>query len=230
MDDVSQLERLHREHVAAVRAYVRRRIGPEDADDVVAEVFLVAWRRLADAPAEPRTWLLGVARKALGNRRRTDRRQRALYERLAGHAGTAPAASPPPGDPVVSGDGALLRALAALGSRDREVLLLVTWDGLDHAEAAEVLGIRPGTVAMRVLRARRRLEHALGRIEGSETGSSATPTPTSMPMPTPIENRVGGRSPGSASTDRRSPASRVEQQLAPLRTTLADDPTPGASS
>lgn len=220
MDDASQLERLHREHVAAVRAYVRRRIGPEDADDVVAEVFVVAWRRLADVPAEPRAWLLGIARKALGNRRRTDRRQRALYERLAGQAGTSPAASPPPGTPVVTGDGALLRALAALPSRDREILLLVTWDDLDHAEAAEVLGIRPGTVAMRVLRARRRLGRALGRLENPGADSSATPTAS--------ESRIGEPLPGSAPADHRSPASCVEP-LVPSRTTPTDVPRTGAS-
>ena len=158
MHDEAQLERLHREHAGAVRAFVRRRIGDEEADEVVADVFVVAWRRAADVPAQPRTWLLGVARRVLANRRRTARRQRALYERLAHEAERGPAHA---GAPEGNEAGALLRGLAALRERDREVLLLVTWDGLSHAEAAAVLGVRPATLTMRVHRARARLERAL---------------------------------------------------------------------
>ena len=55
----------------------------DEADDVVADVFVVAWRRIGDVPAEPRTWLLGIARRVLANRHRSAKRQRALYERLA---------------------------------------------------------------------------------------------------------------------------------------------------
>lgn len=158
MKDVAQLELLHREHAGAVRAYARRRIGRDEADDVVADVFVVAWRRIADAPPEPRTWLLGIARRVLANRRRTAKRQRALYERLAREAETRPAVAPPSG---LAREGAALRALASLAPADREVLLLVTWDGLSHAEAAEVLGIRPAALAMRLHRARRRVKQAL---------------------------------------------------------------------
>jgi RNA polymerase sigma-70 factor (ECF subfamily) len=155
MDDDSQLQRLHLEHAGAVRAYVRRRIGPDEADEVVADVFVIAWRRLQDLPPQPRTWLLGTARRVLANRRRSAKRQRALYERLANEASTAVTDAP--------GDGDVLRALAALSANDREVLLLVSWDGLSHQEAGEVLGVRDTTVAMRVHRARRRLERALER-------------------------------------------------------------------
>jgi RNA polymerase sigma-70 factor (ECF subfamily) len=162
MDDDARLERLHREHAGAVRAFVRRRIGTDDADDVVADVFVVAWRRLGDVPADARIWLLGVARRVLANRYRTAKRQRALYERLAWEAERRPIAG---GDPAAAAAGhgaaAVLRALASLGARDREVLLLVTWDGLSHAEAATVLAVRPATLTMRVHRARRRLERAL---------------------------------------------------------------------
>jgi RNA polymerase sigma factor (sigma-70 family) len=158
MDDDAQLEMLHREHAGAVRAYARRRIGRDDADDVVADVFVVAWRRIEDAPAEARTWLLGIARRVLANRHRTAKRQRALYERLAREAETAPVGAAPSGN---GGEGAVLRALASLAPADREVLLLVTWDGLSHAQAAEVLGVRPATLTMRLHRARQRLKRAL---------------------------------------------------------------------
>jgi RNA polymerase sigma-70 factor, ECF subfamily len=160
MDDDARLEELHREHAGAVRAFVRRRIGDDEADDVVADVFVVVWRRLDDVPADARIWLLGVARRVLANRRRTAKRQRALYDRLARDAERRPGADAGP----EAADGAVLRALASLAARDREVLLLVTWDGLSHAEAGAVLGVRPATVTMRVHRARRRLEQALGRV------------------------------------------------------------------
>ncbi|MBE2315793.1 sigma-70 family RNA polymerase sigma factor [Solirubrobacter sp. CPCC 204708] len=177
MHDEAQLEKLHREHAGAVRAFVRRRVGDEDADDVVADVFVVAWRRLGDVPDDPRTWLLGVARKLLANRFRTAKRQRALYERLAREAERRPAYAD---GPSMDETGTLLRALASLRARDREVLLLVTWDGLSHAEAAQVLGVRPATLTMRVHRARRRLERA---IEPTAPPDAAAPTATPAIQP-----------------------------------------------
>lgn len=175
MHDEAQLERLHREHAGAVRAFVRRRIGDDEADEVVSDVFVVAWRRLGDVPIEPRTWLLGVARRLLANRFRSAKRQRALYERLAREAERGPAHA---GDPAADEAGALLRGLAALRAGDREVLLLVTWDGLSHAEAAEVLGVRAATLTMRVHRARARLQDALD--EPPAAGAQSTFQPRSL--------------------------------------------------
>ncbi|MDA0179662.1 sigma-70 family RNA polymerase sigma factor [Solirubrobacter phytolaccae] len=177
MHDEAQLERLHREHAGAVRSFVRRRIGDDEADEVVAEVFVVAWRRLDAVPAAPRTWLLGVARKLLANRFRASRRQRALYERLAHEAERGPAHV---GDAASGMEaGVLLRGLAALRPGDREVLLLVTWDGLSHAEAAEVLGVRAATLTMRVHRARARLERAI------ESDTPLPPAPATAPLTRP---------------------------------------------
>src|SRR4051794_41833717 len=120
--------RLFEEHVEAVRRYVWRR-DPELADDVVAETFLVAWRRLEAVPADALPWLIGVARNARLNARRAARRQDALAVRLR-----APAVVEPVRDP------ALWEALARLGDRDREVLLLHVWEELDRAAIARVLG------------------------------------------------------------------------------------------
>ncbi len=69
-----QFEQLYRQHAGAVLAYARRRTTQEAADDAVAEVFLIAWRRVDDVPAEPLPWLLGVARRVLANQRRGERR------------------------------------------------------------------------------------------------------------------------------------------------------------
>lgn len=162
MDRQARFEQLYRAHAGAVRAYaVRRARSDAIADDVVSDVFLVVWRRLDDVPDRPVPWLLLIARRALANRRRSERRAAALRDRLASLRRPF-VASPETGD-------RLLDALATLPERDRELLMLVAWEGLELAEIAQLLGARPGTVAVRLHRARRRLAVALAR-----QGSAAT--------------------------------------------------------
>jgi RNA polymerase sigma factor (sigma-70 family) len=171
VDARSRFEGLYRAHAGAVLTYVRRRCDPEVADDVVADVFVVVWRRLGDVPDDPLPWLLGVARRVLANRRRGASRNAALRERLISDQVTAPsAASPHPGP-----NEAVLRALSALAERDRETLLLVAWEGLEPAQAARVLGINANTFAARLSRARRRFARALAAEHGRpdhESGSA----------------------------------------------------------
>src|SRR3954467_3906882 len=104
-------------HYSAVRAYAWRR-DPSNADDVVAETFLVAWRRLDDVPSDARPWLIGVARNIRLNARRSARRQQALGSRLSEAAPAAVVA-----EPAAASD-AVQAALAQLSETDREVLLL----------------------------------------------------------------------------------------------------------
>jgi len=114
-----------------VRGYALRRCDPATADDVVSEVFVVACRRLDDVSGDDALpWLLACARLALANQARSGRRQAALSDRLAG--GLPPTTQQAPR----SADRGLARALAALGERDREVLMLVAWEGLEPAGAA----------------------------------------------------------------------------------------------
>ncbi len=143
-----------------MRVYAARRAGLDDADDVVAEVFLIAWRRIDDLPEDPRPWLLGVARRVLANRRRGEARRAAMHDRLV--AGAPGAVG---GRVAQVSDGVVAAALARLGERDREVLLLTAWEGLGHADAARVLGIRTGTLTVRLHRARRRFERILADAE-----------------------------------------------------------------
>jgi RNA polymerase sigma-70 factor, ECF subfamily len=156
-DDRERFERIYRENFRAVLRFAALRIDPERAKDVAAETFLVAWRRLEDVPDEPRAWLLGVARKVIAGQFRSQTRRDALAARLGGtareHTHDLAAA-------LTDRDEALA-AFATLGERDREVLRLVAWDGLDAAEAAEVLGITRLAFAVRLHRARRRLEREL---------------------------------------------------------------------
>jgi RNA polymerase sigma factor (sigma-70 family) len=158
-DDRERFERLYRENFRAVLRFALARIDPERAKDVAAETFLVAWRRLDDVPAEPRLWLLGVARRVIAGQFRSEARRQALALRLRAAHGSDVTEADLSG-PLAERD-EVLAAFAALGERDREVLRLVTWDGLSAAEAAEVLGVTRLAFAVRLHRARKRLARAL---------------------------------------------------------------------
>lgn len=162
MDSRARFEALYRAHCGSVRAFVHRRVRPAVADDVVADVFVLAWRQLDKAPGDELPWLLGIARGVLANRRRGDARQQALRDRLAAH--TVAETQTAPGGFDGEAD-ALMRALGCLSRLDREVLLLVAWDGLDRVQAARVLGITPGLFSVRLHRARRRLAGMLASQE-----------------------------------------------------------------
>jgi RNA polymerase sigma-70 factor, ECF subfamily len=149
-----RLERLFAAHASEVRAYARRRVDPAVADDITSEVFVVAWRRLEDVPDNALPWLLGCARRVLMHHHRRSRRDAALVALLeATHAGQ------------VSDDLVLARALSELSDRDRELLLLIAWEGLKPAEAATVLDCSRSALAVRLHRARKRLAAALGRAD-----------------------------------------------------------------
>ena len=139
-------------------AYCRWRAGSaSDAQDAAAEVFLTAWRRLAELPEgdAARVWLYATARRVIANQRRSSRRRLALHERLA-HEASVPrqAPVPDPAEPLVH------EVLHRLGPRDREVLLLAEWEGLSPTQIAAVLGCLTATARGRLHRARRRFRTA----------------------------------------------------------------------
>lgn len=200
-----RFELLYGEHAPAVKAYILRRAQASVTDDLVAEVFMVCWRRLDELPAEPLPWLLGVARRVLSTQRRGERRGVALRQRLAESGAVVGAPSPAveatsPAlealSPAVGAgaSGALRGALAQLSESDREVLLLIAWEGLSPTQAATVIGVKAATVRVRLHRARRRLARALLREggergegrekgEGGEGGESLPCTPLTMEAP-----------------------------------------------
>jgi RNA polymerase sigma-70 factor (ECF subfamily) len=149
----ARFEALFERHYARVHRYVLRRADAHVADEVASETFTVAWRRLDDIPSHELAWLLGVARRTLGNMQRAERRRAALTSRLAFSARAAP--------PTPAGEHSVLRALARLAEKDREALLLVAWEGLSPAEAARALGSSVPAFHLRTFRARRRLRQAL---------------------------------------------------------------------
>ena len=157
-DDRERFERIYRENFRPVLRFALGRIDPERAKDVVAETFLVAWRRLDDVPAEPRLWLLGVARKVIAGQFRSEARRAALSLRL--QSASVSADSPNLAESFGEYD-EVLTAFSTLRESDREVLRLVAWDGLESEDAAEVLEITRLAFAVRLHRARRRLQRAL---------------------------------------------------------------------
>jgi RNA polymerase sigma-70 factor (ECF subfamily) len=157
-----------------VLAYaVRRAESTAEAEEVVSETFLIAWRRLDDMPQTALPWLLGTARRVLANQRRSSQRRM-------------------PGGPHVDIDQlevaadrssipdrigereAFAAAFTSLGERDREVLALVAWDGLEVRDAALAIGCSAAAFSLRLHRARRRLSKGLS-ANGHSLAQGETP-------------------------------------------------------
>jgi RNA polymerase sigma-70 factor, ECF subfamily len=157
----------YRTHVSYVRAYCLRRADKALAEDAVSESFEIAWRRWGEIPTQPKGWLLGVARRVLANRRRTERRQQSLVARLAAQP-VAERGSGAEGPPV-------LEVLSRLSGLDQEVLKLAAWEELSSREAADVLGCSPVAFRLRLHRARRRLATALSEIDERSSANEDGP-------------------------------------------------------
>ncbi|RHA40742.1 RNA polymerase sigma factor [Cellulomonas rhizosphaerae] len=123
--DAQRFAELWERYAARIQAYALRHVDRDSAQEVVAETFLVAWRRLALVPGEPLPWLLVVTRNTIANQHRSRRRARVLADEVARlQVVTASAQGV---DSVVAERDAMLRALAELSPSDREALLLVAW-------------------------------------------------------------------------------------------------------
>jgi RNA polymerase sigma-70 factor (ECF subfamily) len=176
----SYFEVLFTENVDAVMGYALARTDPHTAQDVMSETFLTAWRRLEDVPNPARAWLIGVARKNLANQRRGRRRQQGLRARLIR------AVEPSTTDTYSTDDQkVVLDALRHLRPADQEILCLMAWDGLEHTEAALVLGCSTKTFAVRLHRARRRFEVAISNVEPDVPGQAEHRTKGSVAKEVP---------------------------------------------
>ena len=134
-----------------LQAYVLRRGGGSDTDDIVAEVLTVLWRRLDAVPTGSELpWALGVARRCLSNHRRSVSRRGLLVERLAINQ-----------TPEPSANDALSDALDCLDSDQLEMLRLWAWDGLAPREIAVAMGLSANAVSIRLHRVRRQIGELL---------------------------------------------------------------------
>ncbi|MCU1589611.1 MAG: polymerase, sigma-24 subunit, subfamily [Frankiales bacterium] len=144
----AQLYEANRDDV--LRYFLRRVQQPADAADLLSDVFVVAWRHRGVSHDNPRLWLFGVARKVLAAHRRGKQVQNSLAERLREQV--VEQYEPSLDDLHVS------ELLSKLSPSDRELIELMVYDQLTPAEIATVLGRSPGTVRVRIHRARQRLQ------------------------------------------------------------------------
>lgn len=144
-------------HVPSVRRYFRRRCHPNDVEDLVAETFTVAWRRLDELPdGFELAWLYRTAGYLLANHRR---------KTVEDPTDSSDMRSTPSAEDVVVADLSVASALARLSAEDREVLRLHVWEGLSGAALAESLATTPNTAAQRLSRAKARFaEHLAGEL------------------------------------------------------------------
>lgn len=159
-----------------LRRYAVRRIDPDTAQDVLADAFLVMWRRLEEVPAGAELpWCYAVTRLCLANATRSARRQRGLVARIA-------ALDPPPQPAIDDGpDPDLVRALRTLPAAEQEVLRLWAWEDLAPREIAVVLGTSANAVSIRLHRARRRLAAALDGARQDRPGPGHRTVDTERP-------------------------------------------------
>jgi RNA polymerase sigma-70 factor (ECF subfamily) len=163
-EDQPRFEALVAEVYQPLQRYIRRRIDPASADDVLGDALLVMWRRLDDIPADAElAWCYGVARGCLANKRRGTDRHLKLVRRLARER-----------EPATASDDPLLHdALNRLPEGDREVLRLWAWEFLAPREIAIVLGITPNAASIRLHRATKKLKtEFLQRKESGASGHS----------------------------------------------------------
>jgi RNA polymerase sigma-70 factor, ECF subfamily len=153
-DDSQRFTTMYDECRQRVWAYVVSRAGRQVADEVVSETFAIAWRRFDDVPDPALPWLLGVARNVLRDNIRAEIKRESLANEL--RAWTE-------GDHAeqVAERLAVIKAMASLPEDDREILILVAWQGLTPREAARVVGCSAAAFRVRLHRARRRLVQAV---------------------------------------------------------------------
>jgi RNA polymerase sigma factor (sigma-70 family) len=153
-------------HADEILRYAHARLGPDLAEDVVAETFLAAFSRrdrYDTARADARPWLYGIAVRQIGRHRRAGARRLRLLRSLPAE---------PPGEDAFGRSTErvtaqalrprLAEVLAGLSRDDRELLLLIAWAGLSYAESAEALGVTVSAVKSRLNRVRTRTRQALG--------------------------------------------------------------------
>jgi RNA polymerase sigma factor (sigma-70 family) len=160
-DDDQRLTRLYRETREDLLAFIARRCATaEDAADCLAETYRVAWEKRTRLPADPkaRPWLFGIARNAVREERRRGQRRAATSHALIAAAERAYIETTPHRS-------ALAAAMSELSALDREIVLMLSADGLASHEVATILGLSPTAVRSRATRARTKLRKRLASGE-----------------------------------------------------------------
>lgn len=164
---------LYDRHYHAIHSYFVRRSGTSSAQDLTAEVFLVAWRRIHDVPRGEDTllWLYGVAANVAAHQRRSIARGARLETRLRS-VPTSGGSEPEPQVVRRAEYDQVLAATARLRPADQEILRLAAWEELPHDQISRLLGCSVAAVDQRIHRAKKRLAKEFARIHS--TGSPQT--------------------------------------------------------
>ncbi|WP_134774015.1 RNA polymerase sigma factor [Ornithinimicrobium flavum] len=156
--DASWFDAFFAQHATSIHRYFVRRAAHVDVEDLTAEVFATAWRRREKVPdGFELPWLYKTASYVLANHRRKP--TLTLMSDYGSGEQQQPARSVDPAD-LVMADDEVRRALARLSTRDRSVLMLHAWEGLDGEGMAQALGLTRGGAAAALSRARARLRDA----------------------------------------------------------------------
>lgn len=162
--DPDAFEAFYREHLPAIRRFVARRVSdPHLAADLTSDVFLAAIDAASSYKPDrgvPAAWLHGIARNVVASEVRRQATERRATRRVAGRRLLDPDSLARIEERLDAEREfrALYGAIAELPDRDRALLELVAIDGLDIADAAAAMGIKPGTARVRLHRARRRVQ------------------------------------------------------------------------
>jgi RNA polymerase sigma factor (sigma-70 family) len=161
-EDTSEFADFYRQNYSLVLTTCERRLGDRStAEDVVSEVFRVAWQRWRDGEELSLPWIYGVARNVIGNEYRRSGRADALWVKMALE----------PDAPEDDEQNRRVRdAMLVLREKDRELLFMAYWEELSGSEMAAILGITPSALWVRLNRARAALKKVLDEQEGPEGG------------------------------------------------------------
>jgi RNA polymerase sigma-70 factor (ECF subfamily) len=167
-------------HATTLYRYLVRRVGPDDADSLLGELFRIAFEKRArfdTTRAEARPWLYGIASNLLARHRHGEARRLDATARLVnGWVGDS--------DPLADVDSRVdagrrwadvAAAIATLPQSERDTLLLFAWEGMPYDEIASALDVPIGTVRSRLNRARARIRELVG--ERGEEQVTATLRP-----------------------------------------------------
>jgi RNA polymerase sigma-70 factor (ECF subfamily) len=162
MADPGRFGVLFDRHATVLLRYLVRRVGPDAADNMLGEVFRIAFERRSTfdhTRADARPWLYGIATNLLANRRRQEARRLRATARLVAQRTANSAAEDDLADTLDARDlwPVVADAIAALPDLERDVLLLHVWEELSYADIAASLGVPIGTVRSRLNRARTKL-------------------------------------------------------------------------
>ncbi|MFE2294855.1 RNA polymerase sigma factor [Streptomyces sp. NPDC059452] len=176
-EEWGRFEAVYRASYPFVVRYLTRRLAAHLVDDAASEVFAIAWERWPTRRGAPLPWLYGIARRVAANSRRSQGTAARLVGRLQNEHPSSVSVDEPAAETQVLGRLGAAGVLVRIPDRDREVLMLVSWDGLEPHEAAQALGCSKAAFLVRLHRARRRLEREIanGGAPASAEGRQAVP-------------------------------------------------------